>query len=130
MKKYFIFLCLLGIITTSCDLIEDIATDLLGGSEEPTPEVTDPTPEFAELTIKYDYSGAMDYRDLKVTFGEETYTAIGKYDVPFNTVVNISWSIYGANWQTAGTWEKHSKDVRVGDENMTIIICGREINIE
>ena len=119
MKKGLIlsfFVILFSLSMTGCTAIDGVLDTFLNHSK---------------LTVEYDYGHPVDYRDLKVAFDDQEYTAIGTYQVPNNTVVHISWS-YKCGYYLCGDgkWRTASKDVSVGSfETIRVVIACDEESI-
>ena len=119
MKKSLIlsfFVILFSLSMTGCSAIDGVLDTFVNHSK---------------LTIEYDdthYAGSwsgdnyISYKNLKVTFADQEYTAIGSYQVPNNTEVHITWAYTCTNC-AVNSWISASKDIRVGSfENVRVII--------
>ncbi len=102
-------LCLFAICNTGCSAIDSVLDDYLN---------------YCTVTIEYDYDRdtSVDYKDIKVAYGENEYAAWGSYRVPKGTVINLSWS-----YKVGAVAEKHrhyvSENVSVGTNGkMSILV--------
>lgn len=88
---------------------------------------------YVNVNIKYNYlwDQRADYKDLKIIINGKEYTAIGFYQIPSNTVINLSWSyayslFVNTSFQQA--WGTASEDVSVGNcSNITLTIQGSQL---
>lgn len=111
-------LCLFAICNTGCSAIDGILDDYLN---------------YSTVTIEYDSraSGvAFDYSDLKVSFGENEYNAIGVYKVPKGTVISLSWAYSQVYAGGVRDWCKCSEEISIGtNKNITITIYWETVTV-
>lgn len=118
MKKLLILLLSVlacGFVTTGCSLIDDVLDDFVN---------------YSRLTIQESDGTYPKYRDIKVTFDDKEYTALGTYQVPNNTIVHISWYYDCTRTECCSKKGNASKDISVGSyENMTVTLNHGDVEI-
>lgn len=113
--KYFA-VCLLAICAMGCSEFGELFDEYM---------------DYSKVTIEYDYDwyANADYKDLKISFDDKTYSAVGTYKVPKGAILSMSWSYtYPINGGMSTKWGKASKEISAG-ENMTVVISGSEVHI-
>lgn len=104
-----------GLSFTGCSAIDDVLDDFIN---------------YSRLTIQEPSTDFTKYYNIKVTFDDKEFTALGTYQVPNNTIVNISWSYDCSATKHCSKKGNASKDVSVGSyENMTVTLDHGDLNI-
>lgn len=100
---------------TGCSAIDGVLDDLVN---------------YSRLTVQVQVGSVSRISDIKVTYDGKEYTAVGTYQVPNNTVVNISWYYNCPSWHCNGKGTV-SKNVSIGAyEDITVTLDHGEIVVK
>lgn len=131
MKKGLFFALLVSMFSlaiTGCGAIDDVLDTFVNNSK-----LTVEMDYHHQDYLNSNYAGSeVNYRDFKITYGDQEYSALGTYQVPNNTVVHMSWS-YQCEYYSCGNskWKTASTDISVGSfETIRVVIRCDEVSVE